>query len=55
MNIGDLVMDDYFKELALVLRVGTYHNPNAILIKFIESGVVHTTFKNCVTTLGGEQ
>jgi hypothetical protein len=55
MNIGDLVMDDYFEELAIVLRVGTRINPDGVLIKFIESGVVHTTFKNCVTPLGGEQ
>ena len=55
MNVGDLVADKFFGDLAVVLRVGTDLNPNGVIIKFIKNGLVQTTFKSRVQLLGGAQ
>lgn len=49
MNIGDLVTDEW-GFLAIVLSIGNKWN-DAVVIKFIDTGIIHSTFKSCVKPL----
>ena len=49
MKVGDLVTDDWGR-LALILDIGNIWN-DAVVIKFLDSGNIHNTFKSCIKPL----
>jgi len=49
MKVGDLVTDEW-GGLAIILDIGSKWN-DAVIIKFLESGITHSTFKSCVYPL----
>ena len=49
MQVGDLVTDEW-GGLAIILDIGGKWN-DAVIIKFLESGIKHSTFKSCVHPL----